>query len=220
MKESVFRRTALGTLAVVLLLVIATSPFTTALLVKQQASRIVYETLPGLTTSGLAEISVSEGFLDASLAFAASNETDRQRFFARMSERSRNADAQLQTYEAAIRHPTDRQNYNRLIQRRAEWRQTRQKMMELLSQGNREQALHLYNSEGLAQSQAYLEALDHLFHYNVNVARMRGVQIVRFCNVFMVVQSVLLIFFFIYAFYVPLIALLERLTGTHVEPDI
>ena len=114
MKESGLQRTALGTLAVVLLLVIATSPFSTVLLVKRQASRIVYETLPGLTTSGLAEISVSEGFLDASLAFAADNETDRQRFLARMAERSRNADAQLQAYEAAIRAPADRENYNRL----------------------------------------------------------------------------------------------------------
>ncbi|HKS36972.1 MAG TPA: hypothetical protein VJW76_07275, partial [Verrucomicrobiae bacterium] len=71
-----------------------------------------------------------------------------------------------------------------------------------------------------AQSQAYLEALDRVFQYNVNEARRRGVQIVRLCNVFMIAQAVLLVFFFIYAFYVPLIALLERLTGTHIEPDI
>jgi chemoreceptor-like protein with four helix bundle sensory module len=220
MKESAFQRTALGTFAVVLLLVIATSPFTTVLLVKRQASRIVYETLPGLTTSGLAEISISEGFLDTSLAFAATNEADRQRFLARMAERSRNADVQLQTYEAAISNPADRENYDRLRQRRSEWRQTRQKMMELLGQGNREQALRLYNTEGLIQSQAYLEALDRIFQYNVNEARMRGAQILRLCNIFMIVQAVLLCFFFVYAFYVPLIALLERLTGTHVEPDI
>jgi hypothetical protein len=220
MKESAIQRTALGTLAIVLLLAIATSPFSTILLVKRQASRIVYQTLPGLTTSGLAEISISEGFLDTSLAFAADNETDRQRFLARLAERSRNADAQLQTYQAAIDDPTDRENYDHLVQRRADWRQTRQRMMELLSQGNREQALHLYNTEGLIQSQAYLGALDRIFQYNVNKARMRGAQIVRLCNVFMVVQAVLLCFFFIYAFYVPLITFLERLTRKHMEADI
>ena len=68
MQKAKVGRIVLGTAAAAVFLAIATSPLTTVLLFKHHSSQIVENSIVGLTTSGLAHLSISEGFLETSMA--------------------------------------------------------------------------------------------------------------------------------------------------------
>ena len=95
MKHRHTSRTVIGTLAGIGLLVIATSPFLTVVLIKRQASQIVNDTLVGLTSSGLANINISEGFVETALAIAAVDPAVRDMQVGHVAEMVRNTDTNL-----------------------------------------------------------------------------------------------------------------------------
>lgn len=220
MLKDTSQRTALGVVAAILLLVIATSPLWTALLIKWHASRIVDDTLLGVTTSALANVNVTEGFLETALAINATNQSERQKYLDQIDERTRSTDWNLQQYKPGIRDDTDRKNYEHLLASRTQFRQTRQQVFALLAQDKRAEAERIFNAEGLGEYQVYLEALNSLVRYNMDEAAVRGTQIQRLANILIGVQIVFLIFFIVYAFFVPLITLLERLTRKQIVDDI
>ncbi len=212
MKMGTLRLTAWGTLAVVILLAVATSPFWTVMFIRQQATRMVDDSLVGLTTSGLANLSIAESFLETSLVVSTTDPATRDRNLEQITAIMHRTDQQLDAYRVAIDDATDRQNYEQLLERRAQFRETRGKVFELLKQGKRDEALQLYNSKGLQEFHRYLEALDRLVQYNVDDAKAAGEKVTRWCNFLLIIQGVLVVFFFVYAFYVPLLAFLERVT--------
>jgi len=210
--KSPLGKIALGGLGLVLLLLIATSPLTTALLIKRQAHQLVNDTLVGLVSSGQADINISKGFLETMFAIQTTNESVRQQFISEISELSAQTDGELKRYETSIFDQTDAANYQRLVESRAKFREVRESVIALLEENKRREARILYRKEGLPRFRSHLEAIDTMLQYNLSQAKERGESITRLCNISLAVQLALVAFFFIYAFFVPLVALLERLT--------
>lgn len=220
MKQASVRRAVLTVLAAVVLLVIATSPFWTAILIKWQAKRIVEDTMVGLTTSGRANLNIAEGFVETWVAINATEQGQRQAAVDQIAKLSAVTDQQLASYRSTIVDPVDRRNLDNLVQSRATFRATRQRVIDLLNEGKRDEAVSLFQKQGLPEFQTYMGALNPILQYNVDEAKERGTQILHLCNVIMVVQGLLVIFFFIYAFFVPLTLVLEKLWRRESHPEI
>jgi hypothetical protein len=210
MHRPTLQKTTIGTVAGVILLVVATSPLWTILLVKRQAGRIVNESLHGLASSSLAGVNITDGFVELSTALATTDPAIREDNISRISVVSNQTDAQLKSFEATISDPETQAHYGELTKRRAVYRQTRAQVFELLRQGKPTDALKLYQGAGLAEFTAYKAAIDALVKHEATEAGRRGAEIIRLCNYLLILQGVLLVFFIIYAFFVPLVTFYER----------
>ena len=189
---------------------LATSPFWTIILVKRHAGLIVNDSLHGLTSSSQAGAIISDGFVEFTLALATSDRVTRDHCISQIEEISRNVDAQLKLYEGAIDNPQEVGNYKELVDSRMVYRKTRKQVLELLQQGKQSEAVQLYQGAGLKEFVAYKAAIDRVMEYAAAEATKRGQDIIHLCNVLMILQGLLLVFFFIYAFYVPLVTYFER----------
>ncbi len=214
MTTTSFRNTTLGTIAAVLLLGVATSPLWTVLLVKRQAVSIVNDSLRGLTASSLAAINIADGFLEMAIVITTSDPAVREKNLVEILRITAVTDGLLKSYESSIDEVQEREIFERLREKRAEFRQTRQRTINLLHEGKRDEAVLLYNQTGLAQFFAYKEAADLLVRYKVEEARTRGGQILQLCKVLLILQGVLLVFFFVYAFFVPLVTFFEKFSAS------
>ena len=56
-----------------------------------------------------------------------------------------------------------------------------------------------------------------LVEHNAREANSRGTKIIRLCYILLATQILLLAFFFVYGFFVPLTTILERITRRPVE---
>lgn len=210
MKPEPLKRLSLAA-AVVVLLVIVTSPVTTIWLIKRQATRIVSDSLRGLTSSSLATMHVSEGFIDTAMAVNGRG-IDKATLAARLAEDSRQVDAEYAAYQDSIRTEAERMAFNHLIECRKDYRKTRGVVLYLLDAGKTGEANKLFEDECVAKYQAYAGALGDVVEHNAKEARARGAEIIKLCYVLLAVQVLLLAYFFVYGFFVPLTAVLERLT--------
>jgi hypothetical protein len=202
--------------AVLALLLIVTSPVTTVWLIRREATMIVSDSLQGLTTSSLATMNVSEGFLQTALAVNG-GAVDKDGLVARIEETSREVDKQYEGHRETLDEEGERQAFDRMLEARREYRATRQAVIGLLGEGRTEEAAKLFEGTCVRQFQAYADALGVVVEHNAAEAKARGEEIIRMCHVLMIIQMLLLVFFFIYGFFVPLTAVWERLTRRQVE---
>ncbi len=108
---------ALGLVAAIVLLTIATSPLTTILLIRWQASQIVNDSLLGVTESGLVSINSLEGLRDIESAISSPNQAELRKIEDEIAERRHDADSLWSRYETGIKDSTDRPELRTLNQR-------------------------------------------------------------------------------------------------------
>ena len=202
--------------SVMALLLIVTSPVTTIWLIRSEATRIVSDSLRGLTTSSLATMNVSEGFLETALAVHG-GQVDPETLVSRLDESTRVVDEQYETHRETLGSSTEIRAFGRMLEARKDYRAIRQRVIALIREGKSAEASELFTRECVSAFQAYADALGVVVEHNANEAKSRGEQIIRLCHVLMVVQVLLFGFFFVYGFFVPLTALWERLTRRPVE---
>lgn len=221
MKQRGFRETTLGVSVAVLLLIIATSPFWAVMVIRQKAIQIVDDSLSGLAASSLATVSMSDGFMELSLAFATKDLAARARQFDQIRKVTVNTDEALKQYEQSVNDPAEQADLNQLIQARGEFRRTRERVIQLLGEGRDAEAAAEFNDVGLKQFVGYKAAINRLVQHNAEEARDRGTTIRQLCTLLLFLQGILLVFFVIYAFLVPMVALFERFSsGSEVVRDI
>ncbi len=221
MKQRGFRETTFGVSVAVLLLIIATSPFWAVMVIRQKAVQIVDDSLSGLAASSLASVSMSDGFMELSLAFATKDPVGRTRQFEQIKKVTLATDEALRQYEQSVNDPQEREDLNQLVRARGEFRHTRELVIRLLGENRDAEAAAEFNNVGLQQFVAYKAAINRLVQHNAEEARNRGTTIRQLCTLLLFLQGILLVFFVIYAFLVPMVALFERYgTGSEVVRDI
>lgn len=213
MNPSLLPRRALAGLAAFILLAVATSPFWTLLIIRGHASRITNDTLPSLIATSLASASISVAFLETTLAVATEDSASQGRYLAQLVAQTRKTDEELNAYATLIDDASDRRYYDRLLDHRRQYRATRDAVIVLLNEGKRAEAMRLFHETGLAQFKAYITALNQLREHTIAEAGQRSRQIMGWCYFLLVVQGALLVYFFVYGFFVPLVAVLEKITA-------
>ncbi len=211
MTSSPFRKLILA-FFVMILLVVVTSPLATIWLIKEQANRIVEDDLRGLTTSSLASMNVSEGFLHTANAVSDANPGNLPEIIVNLNESIRQVDAQYESHRQTLQTKEELEQFETLIERRMDYRKIRQAIFKLLEEGRRPEARTLFENECEPKYEAYAKALGKVVEGNVAKARASGRKIISLCNWLLLIQVVLLGFFFIYGFFVPLTAIMERMT--------
>ena len=206
------RKLIISALASIILLFVVSSPVTTIWLIKWQADRIVSDSLRGLTASSLAGMNVSEGFLELALALNATNTTEMHRHLEGIQVTGKKVDAQYEEYQTTLNSPAESAAFAHLVTCRKAYRESRHYAIQLLEQGKKGAAMQLFQNECMPKFQAYEDSLSFILQSNVVEAGEKGHSIMRLCYFVLGLQVVLFGFFFIYAFFVPLVALLERLT--------
>lgn len=203
--------------AVLLLLVIVTSPVTMIWLIERQATRIVADSLQGLTTSSLATLSVSEGFLETSAAVNDPDPDHRRASLERLSNTTVQADTQYEAHKPTLLSPGESRLFDRMMRSRNEYRETRNQIVSLLRENKSREARELFQNKCVTQFGVYTHDLGDVVEYNAAEARSRGREITHLCYVLLGIQILLLGFFFVYGFFVPLTAFLERLSRPQAE---
>ena len=211
MKSAPLNRLSLVLVMIVLLLV-ATSPITTVWLIKKQANRIVDDDLRALTTSSLASMNVSEGFMQTASAVRDTGDGNVSEVLARLRETTSEVDAQYESHRETLQTKDEHEKFDHLIKCRKDYRQTRERIFQLLDEGKVAEARELFGKECEPKYEIYAEALGAVVQNNVSKARDSGKNIITLCNWLLAIHIILLGFFFIYGFFVPLTAFMERLT--------
>lgn len=215
MKNDITKRLFLAA-SVMALLLIVTSPVATVWLIRSEATRIVSDSLRGLTTSSLATMNVSEGFLQTALAVHG-GKVDAGTLVSRLEASTRVVDEQYETHRETLGGAAEIRAFERMLETRRDYRAVRQQVITLIRDGNAAEASELFTRECVSAFQRYADALGVVVEHNANEAKTSGEHIIRLCHVLMVVQVLLFGFFFVYGFFVPLTALWERLTRSPVE---
>ncbi len=215
MKTSLFKR-SLVVVAVLVLLLIVTSPVTMIWLIKNHATDIVSDSLQGLSTSSLATLGVSEGFIETEDAVYRGSPVERRESLDEIYKATQLVDLQYQLHLATLQNPGEKQLFGEMMIRRDDYRKTRAQVVRLVGENQLEEARKLFQSEAVEKFSSYTDALAKVVAGNVTEARERGKQIIRLCYLLLAVQILLLGFFFVYGFFVPLTAFLERLNRTSV----
>lgn len=220
MRAHKLRRDILAVPVILLLLAVATSPFTGGILIKREASLIVDDTLAGLQSSGETMLNVSSSFAQTLEVLHAENESQRRQLLQQIEKNTLEVDGFLHGYATSVTDQEDQANLRRLVDRRKLYRGTRSEVLALAVQGSLQQAQQLFKAKLLPQYRDYAQALDTVVRYNIDQAKHRGARITRFCSLFQYIQGALLIFFAIYAFFVPLLMFLDRLRTREVVADV
>ncbi len=215
MKSGPLRNLWLALTSVVLLLIV-TSPVTTIWLIKRQADRIVSDSLQGLATSSLATIHVSEGFLDTAIAVTG-GKIGVDALIGHLDETSRRVDAEYENLRGTLRTGEEVRAFDHMISCRLTYRQTRKAVIDLLKEGKTAEAKTLFEEQCVGKFQTYATALGDVVEHNAKEAKARGAKIIQLCYVLLGIQLVLLLFFFIYGFFVPLTAVWERLSRRTID---
>lgn len=215
MKSKLLKRISLIAV-VLLLLVVVTSPVTTLWLIKRQSTRIVSDSLYGLSTSSLATVHVSEGFLGTAVAVYG-GDLQRKALDEQLDKTNLLIDAQYEAHRETLQTDQERSAFEKMIRCRKDYRATREAVIRLLKAGKTEDAQKLFEHECVVKFESYTKALGKLVEHNASEARERGAEIIRLCRGLLVLQVLFLLFFFIYGFFVPLTAFLERLSRRPVD---
>lgn len=215
--KSNLRRIVMVSIAGLILLAIATSPFTSMFVVRRLASEIVTDSLTGLTLSSEITLNISDGFLETSLAMNAPGAAERKIYIERIETKTAGTDARLKAYEKEISNADERIAFDQLVRSRAEYRRARDELFKLLDQGERGRAEELFKGRCMPLFTAYLQAVERLVNFNIHESTHRGAHIVGVANNFLIIQGLLLIFFSIYACFVPALTFYERLSRHSLE---
>jgi hypothetical protein len=211
------RRIVLATIAGIILLAIATSPFTSMFVVRRLASEIVNDSLTGLTLSSEITLNISDGFLETSLAMNSLSGVERRIYVQRIEKKTANTDARLKAYEKEISNAHERLAFDQLVSSRREYRAVRDEILKLLDREERGKAEELFRGRCTPLFNTYLQAVERLVNFNIHDSTERGAHIVRVANNFLIVQGLLLVFFCVYAFFVPALTFYERMSRRSLE---
>lgn len=194
-----------------LLLTVATSPFTAVLLIKREASAIVDDTMAGLQAAGAAQLAMTQSFTDTISALSATNREIQQRLLRDISERTAKVDARLKDYSRGVRGLEEQAMFNRVVESRKHYRETRSKVLAMAAEGRLSEARSIFDATMIHEYREYADALGKVVSANLAEADLRGSRIMKVCTTLQFVEGLLLVFFVLYAFFVPAALLLERL---------
>lgn len=209
-------RTLYLTLAVLVLLAIVCSPVFTIWMIRAEAARIVSDPLQGLATSSLATMQASEGFLETARSVDG-NGLPADDLKAMLEKSSGIVDSQYATHQETLKTDEERAIFARLNELKEDYRATRRQVVTLLAEGKMGDANKLFDTECVPKFHAYAGSLGDLVKHNAEESRNGGAEIIRLCHILLVVQGLLLVFFFVYGFFVPFTAVLERLSRNPIE---
>ncbi len=209
--NSSFNRVFLA-FVVLLLLLVVTSPLTAVWLIRIQANQIVGDDLQALTTSSLASMNVSEGFKQTASAVMDIDSSNVSEVLARLGETTREVDTQYESHRQTLKTPAEHEKFEQLLKCRKDYRATREEIFRLLEEGKSAEARMLFERDCERKYELYAKALGDVVQNNVTKARASGRAIIKLCNWLLLIQAVLLGFFFIYGFFVPLTAIMEKFT--------
>lgn len=197
--------------AVVVLILVVTSPLTTIWLVSHQTNRVLRDPLRGLATSSLASVNVSEGFIQVSLAVNSTSTAEQQEHLAELARSTQVVDAHYQALQTTLGTDEERADFAELLSRRHLYRQTRTNVLMMLERGDRFAAKACFDKECTRRFQAYTATLGQILEHNAAEAAKGGDRVIRLSFVFFTLQILLLGFLFLYGLFVPSVALVERL---------
>jgi hypothetical protein len=197
--------------AIVVLFAIVTSPVVAIWMIKREATRIVSDPLQGLATSSLATMQASEGFLETARA-AGGRGMPPAELAAWLEKSSASVDSHYASYQETQMTEEEHRIFERLTSAKTDYRATRKTVIGLLAENKATEANMLFDSQCVPKFHAYAAALGELVNHNAAEAREGGSAIIGLCHILLVVQALLLVFFFIYGFFVPLTAVMERLS--------
>jgi glycosyltransferase involved in cell wall biosynthesis len=186
------------------LLLIGTLGFLSVGHLKTQARRIVSDTLPGLSCAGKANASLAQAFNRTLLLLAADTPEQQARLEKDIESFSQAATRYLIAYKNQIYTSDDQALFDRLVQRRTEYRAVRDRTIALVKSNRPREAIVLSKAELLPAYNLYREAGDKLFDYNIREGRTRGQNIMTVCTVTQFVVAGIGILIFILGFLIGL----------------
>ena len=192
---------AAGALA---LLLIGAMGFVSIAHLKNRANAIVNDTLPGLTYAGEANVSGAVAFNRTLMLMIADTEEQRERLRKEIDIFSKTTTRALSAYKNTPLAPEEKILYERASQNRAEYLRIRDRVMALLDDNKRTEAVSLCNRELLPVYLQYKQATYEMFEYNAREARSSGNTIMALCTVTEWVVAGIGVFIFIVGFLIGL----------------
>jgi glycosyltransferase involved in cell wall biosynthesis len=149
---------------------------------KSEATRIVRDTLPGLSYAGEANSSLAQAFNRTMVLLMTDDAAERVALKNEIERFSLQTTAYLDAYSNQIFAQEDQENYEQLLRRRTEYFQVRAATITLAEQNNRPQVVEKLQRELVPAYQKYKEAGDKLFEFNMRQGNARGLNIMRVCT--------------------------------------
>lgn len=150
---------------------------------KKQASRIVYDTLPGLTYAGEANANLSQAFNRTLVLLMTEDRVEQKHLEAEINSFSDATTSCLNSYREQMFDQEDDALFRRLIGRRREYLAIRSRLLGLVDKSDRSKALDVYRVELAPAYRAYKDAGDKLFEYNIQQGKTRGKNIMMVSTV-------------------------------------
>jgi len=165
-----------------LLLLVALLGFIALNRVKIKAFQIVEYTLPGLSDAGVANSYVADDFNHLIMALMSSVPQERVDLCAKAASFESEAAKSLKSYENSIFDDEDQANFGTLMERRKEYLEMRQQVLELMNRGGNQEALKQYKQSLLPLYNRYMTAGYVVLDYNARQGKERGNGIMHFSN--------------------------------------
>jgi hypothetical protein len=195
-----FRGTAV---AAIVLMLIGALGFVSLNILKQQASLIVHDTLPGLSYAGEANAYIGDA--SRTLMFITDEDPEhRKQIREDMTGFSARTTKYLNLYRTQINTEEDSTNFQALIHLRSSYIHIRNHVLDLASQGKEKEALVIFNETLMPAHLQVKKAGDRLFEYNMEQGRERGERIMKFCTMTQVLLAVASVVIFAVGFFLGL----------------
>jgi glycosyltransferase involved in cell wall biosynthesis len=167
---------------------------------KEQARRIVNDTLPGLSFAGEANSSIAEAFNRTLLLVMSDNLKEQEQLKAEVESFSDQTTKYLNAYKEQIFAAQDLANFQDLLRKRAAYSRVRGTTIAL-AETNRLAARQLLLRELLPVFASYKEAGDKLFEFNMRQGTVRGHSIMQVCTTTQFVVAVVAVLIFVIGFF-------------------
>lgn len=165
-----------------LLLLVALFGFLALNRVKFKAFQIVADTLPGLSDAGVANADLADDFNHVMLALMASTPKEKADLCAKAEGFEVKAIKCLKSYEESIFELEDQTNFKMVMQRRKDYMEARQRVLDLMNSGANTEALAQYKHALLPCYDRYMAAGKTLLDYNARQGSARGWSIMKVSN--------------------------------------
>lgn len=193
--------------AIIALVVIGAVGFFTVDQIKTESTKIVDNTLPGLTCAGQINAYQAENFIRTLLVINADNAADRGVYLREVDDTSRVVDENIAEYQRLIHTDEDLRIFNKLIADRNEYQRVRKQAFELAEHDQRDQALALLKASLWPAYKVYTQTGDELFNYNIQQGDLRGRSILGVCNTTRILVAIIGISIFIGGFLTPFLVI-------------
>ncbi len=170
---------------------------------KQNASLIVSDTLPGLSFAGEANAYLADA--SRTLLVVVSDDPVQQRAVRReISDLSGRTSRWLERYATQIFNAEDQANYDGLLAERKAYIAIREQVLDLAVAGKKTEALARYEQSLVPAHKRVKSAGDKLFDYNMRQGEVRGRNIMASCTVTQITVAVLCVVMFLVGFFLGL----------------